>query len=43
MSEDKKWVKFDKLNQHYEDLISSGNFSGDEYDRVSTILGKFTK
>jgi len=43
MAEDKKWVKFDKLNQHYEDLISSGDFSGDDYDRASTILGQIYK
>jgi outer membrane protein OmpA-like peptidoglycan-associated protein len=43
MTDDKKWIKFDKLNQHYEDLISSGDFSGDEYDRVSTILGQIYK
>jgi len=33
----------DKLNQHYEDLISNGDFSGDDYDRVSSILGQIYK
>ena len=43
MADDKKWIKFDKLNQHYEDLISSGDFSGDDYDRVSSLVGQIYK
>lgn len=43
MADDKNWIKFDKLNQHYEDLISSGDFSGDDYDRASKILGQIYK
>ena len=41
--EDKKWENFDKLYKHYEDLVDSGDFSGDDFDRVDTVLKEIYK
>lgn len=43
MTEDKKWEKFDKLYKYYDDLIVSGDFSGDDFDRVDTVLKEIYK
>jgi hypothetical protein len=29
---------FDRLYQHYEDMVTNGNFHGDDFDRVDLIL-----
>ena len=43
MVEDKKWKNFDKLYKHYDDLVASGDFSGDDFDRVDTVLKEIYK